>query len=70
MDDLGRNLARAREVVNLGLPVTFAILPGETFATDIALLAARSGYEIMVHLPMEPHSYPATDPGDDALLLG
>ena len=70
MDDLGRNFERAKEVINLGIPVTFAILPGETFATDIALLAARSGYEVMIHLPMEPHSYPATNPGDDALLLG
>jgi polysaccharide deacetylase 2 family uncharacterized protein YibQ len=70
MDDLGRSLDRAREVVNLGMPVTFAILPGEVYATDVALLAARSGYEIMIHLPMEPHSYPATNPGDDALLLG
>ena len=70
MDDLGRSLERAREVVNLGVPITFSILPGEVFATDVALLAARSGYEVMVHLPMEPHSYPATNPGDDALLLG
>lgn len=70
MDDLGRNLDRAREVVNLGMPVTFSILPGEIYATDVALLAARSGYEIMIHVPMEPHSYPATNPGDDALLLG
>jgi len=70
MDDLGRSLDRAREVVNLGVPITFSILPGEVYATDVALLAARSGYEIMVHLPMEPHSYPATNPGDDALLLG
>ncbi len=70
MDDLGRSLDRAREVVNLGVPITFAILPGELFATDVALLAARSGYEIMIHVPMEPHSYPATNPGDDALLLG
>jgi len=70
MDDLGRSLDRARDVVNLGVPITFSILPGEVFATDVALLAARSGYEVMVHLPMEPHSYPATNPGDDALLLG
>lgn len=70
MDDLGRNLDKARQLVNLGLPITFSILPGETLATEVALLAARSGYEIMIHVPMEPHSYPATNPGADALLLG
>lgn len=70
MDDLGRNLQQAREVINLGVPVTLAILPGEHFSTDVALIAARSGYEVIVHVPMEPHSYPATNPGSDALLLG
>ena len=24
----------------------------------------------MIHIPMEPQSYPATNPGADALLLG
>ena len=70
MDDLGRSLDKARELVNLGIPVTFSILPGEALSTEVALLAARSGYEVMIHLPMEPHSYPATNPGSDALLLG
>ncbi|PLY02589.1 MAG: hypothetical protein C0623_03800 [Desulfuromonas sp.] len=70
MDDLGRSLTRAKELINLGLPVTFSILPGEQLATDVALLAARSGYEVMIHLPMEPHSYPETNPGPEALLLG
>ena len=70
MDDLGRDLDKARQLVDLGIPVTFSILPGESYATEVALLGARSGYEIMIHVPMEPHSYPATNPGDDALLLG
>ena len=70
MDDLGRSLERAREVVDLDLPVTFSILPGEVLATEAALLAARSGHEVMIHVPMEPQSYPETNPGSDALLLG
>lgn len=70
MDDLGRDLATARALLAIDLPVTFAILPGEARAAQVATLAHRGGREVMIHIPMEPQSYPATNPGDDALLLG
>ncbi len=70
VDDLGRSLDTVRGFVDLDLPVTLAILPGESYATESALLARRKGIEVMIHVPMEPHGYPATNPGDDALLLG
>jgi polysaccharide deacetylase 2 family uncharacterized protein YibQ len=70
MDDLGRDLETARALLAIDLPVTFAILPGEAHAAEVATLAHRSGREVMIHIPMEPQSYPATNPGDDALLLG
>ena len=70
MDDLGRSLGVARQLIELDLSVTFSILPGEPLATEVALLASRSGQEVMIHIPMEPQSYPETDPGRDALLLG
>jgi hypothetical protein len=70
MDDLGRDLETARALLAIDLPVTFAILPSEAYAAEVATLAHRSGREVMIHIPMEPQSYPATNPGDDALLLG
>jgi polysaccharide deacetylase 2 family uncharacterized protein YibQ len=70
MDDLGRSLSDAKRLIELDLSVTLSILPGEPFATEVALLASRSGQEVMIHIPMEPQSYPKTDPGNDALLLG
>lgn len=70
MDDLGRDLATARALLAIDLPVTFAILPGEAQAAEVAALAHRGGREVMIHIPMEPQSYPATNPGSDALLLG
>ena len=70
MDDLGRSLGVAQQLIELNLSVTFSILPGEPLATEVALLASRSGQEVMIHIPMEPQSYPETNPGRDALLLG
>ncbi|BCR05757.1 hypothetical protein DESUT3_28260 [Desulfuromonas versatilis] len=69
MDDLGRDPQAARELLALDVPVTFAILPGESHAARVAEMAHRGGREVMIHIPMEPQSYPATNPGDDALLL-
>jgi len=70
MDDLGRDLETARDLLAIDLQVTFAILPGEAYAAKVAALAHREGREVMIHIPMEPQSYPATNPGADALLLG
>jgi polysaccharide deacetylase 2 family uncharacterized protein YibQ len=70
VDDLGRSLAVARQLIDLDLSLSLSILPNEPFATEVALLASRSGQEVMIHIPMEPQSYPKTNPGADALLLG
>ena len=70
MDDLGRSVGKARQLIALDLHVTFAILPGEAQATSVAKLALRHGQQVMLHIPMEPHDYPQTNPGSDALLLG
>jgi uncharacterized protein len=69
MDDLGRELGSARTLLGIDLPVTFAILPGEAKAAQVAQLAYQHGREVLIHIPMEPQSYPITDPGDDALLV-
>ena len=37
---------------------------------EVITMARRAGREIMIHIPMEPQSYPATNPGADALLVG
>ncbi len=70
MDDLGRSLTTARELIGLDLHVTLSILPHEPLATEVAALAQRKAQESMLHVPMEPHDYPQTNPGNDALLLG
>lgn len=69
MDDLGRDLDSAQALLDIDLPVTFAILPGTANASRVATLAHRRGREVMIHIPMEPRNYPQTNPGRDALLV-
>ena len=69
MDDLGRSVLTAEELVSFPEPVTFAILPGEPHAVEVAEIAHAAGHEVMLHVPMEPQGYPAVNPGEDALFV-
>jgi hypothetical protein len=70
MDDLGRDLASARELLAIDLPVTFAVLPMESHSAEVAEMAHAGGREVLIHLPMQPQGYPDVDPGDAPLLVG
>lgn len=69
MDDLGRSTLTADELVSMPEPVTFAVLPGEPHAIEVAEIAHAAGHEVMLHVPMEPQGYPAVNPGEDALFV-
>lgn len=68
IDDMGYQWGLAKELVNLGLPLTLSILPHSPFGAKISKLARKRGMEIMIHLPMEPKAYPKLKPGPGALL--
>jgi hypothetical protein len=70
VDDLGIDLPAARALLALDLPLTMAVLPEERHTREVAELAHARGREVLVHIPMEPESYPQNDPGRQALLLG
>jgi polysaccharide deacetylase 2 family uncharacterized protein YibQ len=69
IDDLGPSLTTLRQFLDLGLPLTPSILPGSDRAGAAAELLRNAGREFLIHVPMEPRSYPQTNPGADALLL-
>jgi hypothetical protein len=69
MDDLGRDMVSAQALLDIDLPVTFAILPGTANASRVATLAHRRGREVLIHIPMEPRNFPDINPGHDALLV-
>lgn len=56
IDDLGQDLAPADSLLGLPFPVTFSVLPGLPFSTEVAEEAYRRGDEVMLHLPMESQS--------------
>ena len=69
IDDLGYDRCLASAFMNLGLPLTFSVLPFTPHTGLIAQKARKEGREIMLHLPMEPIRYPAVNPGDGVLLV-
>jgi polysaccharide deacetylase 2 family uncharacterized protein YibQ len=69
IDDLGYDSEVAFSFIQLGLPLTFSLLPSAPFTERIAREASETGYEVMLHLPMEPKNYPSVNPGPGALLL-
>lgn len=68
VDDLGRNPSLAQAFMDLGEPFALALLPHEPYSREIAEKAHRRGFEVLVHIPMEPKAYPLKDPGEGALL--
>lgn len=53
-DDLGQSLQSLRQIYNLKIPVTVAVIPGLKFSKNIAHIGARSGFSVLIHLPLEP----------------
>jgi polysaccharide deacetylase 2 family uncharacterized protein YibQ len=53
VDDLGRDLKTAKEVIALPERVTLAVMPLQPQSRRIAELAQKDGHEIIVHIPME-----------------
>ena len=69
IDDLGSNKKRARELINLEAPITLSFFPLARASRELAQEAFEKGKEVMLHMPMEPHGFPAKNPGKGALLM-
>jgi len=70
MDDMGGSLKTLRKLLGLDIIITPSILPGTSRAISATTLLQQAGREYMIHMPMQPRSYPRTNPGKNALLLG
>ena len=68
IDDLGYNRSIAESFLTLDLPLAFSVLPFAPNTELVARKAHKEGREIMLHLPMEPISYPAINAGEGVLL--
>jgi hypothetical protein len=68
IDDVGYNVSRVLPFLDLGVPITFSILPRLPYSSKLADMIAAEGHEIMLHQPMEPCNS-SIDPGPGALYL-
>jgi polysaccharide deacetylase 2 family uncharacterized protein YibQ len=71
IDDLGMGGRVTRELLAIDRPLNFSILPFLPRSKDTAIKAKKSGFLVMLHLPMEPKGYPARDkdPGKGAIFV-
>ena len=69
IDDIGVAFCHARPFLELGIPMTFAVLPRLAKTHNLALQIHNQGHEIMLHQPMEPFQSDI-DPGPGALYVG
>ncbi len=69
IDDFGAVYRQAKEFSKIKVPITFSVLPFRRHSKEIARMAHEKGFEVMLHLPMEPYGYPSINPGEGALLL-
>lgn len=58
VDDMGSSLHEAKSLLAIGVPLTFAIIPGLPKVREVAESAHARGYQVMIHIPMEPKGYP------------
>lgn len=54
IDDFGNHGEGTEAMVNLGIPLTAAVMPFLPFSRTDADLAHQAGLEVIMHIPMEP----------------
>ncbi len=67
IDDIGADLAPVKNLLKIEAPISFAILPHTHHSVAAANIIHQAGRDILLHLPMEPQSYPKEKPGAGAL---
>jgi len=54
IDDFGGGVAGTREMMELEIPLTFAVIPHRNSSQREAQEARERGYQVLLHMPMEP----------------
>ncbi|MEE8399635.1 MAG: divergent polysaccharide deacetylase family protein [Desulfobacterales bacterium] len=68
LDDLGYHKTLTDDFLDLDAVFTYSILPHSPYQDRIARSAQARGFEVMLHLPMEPLEYPTVTGGPGTLL--
>jgi len=67
IDDIGYDLGAVKELLKIKADITYSVLPYLTHSREAAEMLHKAEKEILLHLPMEPISYPREKPGSGAL---
>jgi polysaccharide deacetylase 2 family uncharacterized protein YibQ len=67
IDDIGYDMTPVHELLRVDADITFAILPLLAHSREAADMLHKANRETLLHLPMEPLSYPKEKPGNGAL---
>jgi hypothetical protein len=57
------------EFLALDKSITFSILPDLPYSREVMHKAYEQGREVLIHIPMEPITYPKDDPGKNAIFV-
>lgn len=68
LDDFGQDIKKLRALEDIGVPVNIAILPFLTYSEKIAEEASLLGWDVLLHMPMEPKNVADNNPGPGVLL--
>ena len=68
IDDIGYDKKTAMALSDLNPDITFSVLPFAPFGKVISEKLYAKGFQLMLHLPMEPIQYPRVNPGPGAIL--
>jgi len=68
IDDIGYDKKISLALSNLESNITFSVLPFAPFGKFISEDLYAKGFQLMLHLPMEPVEYPQVNPGPGAIL--
>jgi polysaccharide deacetylase 2 family uncharacterized protein YibQ len=69
IDDMGPDIKKLRELLEVGGPLTIAVMPHMKDSGQISNLASSRGLDVIVHMPMEPRELLEHNPGGSALLV-
>jgi len=67
IDDIGYDMTPVHALLRVDAGITFAILPLLAHSREAADMLHKANRETLLHLPMEPLSYPKEKPGNGAL---
>ena len=56
IDDWGYNKKNINFIKEINIPITLSILPQLNYSRKIAEIARKNNQEVIIHLPLEPHS--------------